>query len=90
MKAEEMTMTNDQKQLAVALSGCRYAPGTSGKRFSRTLSWAARENKPLSFKQIRYMYLLACQKRNQLGQKMFDLIPRDIWVEYKKQHRSIK
>lgn len=83
-------MTEDQKYLAEILSQCRYAPGTSSKRFAATLGYMAKENKPLSEKQLKYMYQIACTKRNQIGQKAFDMIPREIWIEYKKQHKSIK
>lgn len=84
-------MTEDQKQLATALSNCNYAPGTSSKRFAMNLGWLVKtDSEKVSEKQIKYMYQLACAKRNQIGQKMFDLIPKEIWAEYKKQHGSIK
>ncbi len=83
-------MTEDQKYLAKILSGCRYAPGTSSKRFAQTLGYMVREDKPLSEKQLNYMYRLACAKRNQIGQKAFNMIPHEIWAEYKKQHKTIK
>ncbi len=83
-------MSEDIKYLATVISQCRYAPATSSKRFALSLPHYIKENKPLSEKQVNYLYYLACVKRNQIGQKAFDMIPRDIWIEYKKQHRSIK
>lgn len=90
MPTQNKTMHTDHKMIAEALSKCRYAPGTSAKRFARTLGYMAENNLPLSEKQAKYMYQLACQKRNQIGSFIFNLIPRGIWADYKKEHKSIR
>lgn len=80
----------DHRMVAEALSKCRYAPGTSAKRFAQTLGGMAEKNMPLSEKQAKYMYQLACQKRNQVGSFIFNLVPRGIWADYKKEHKTIR
>ena len=85
-----MSMDENQKYLATVISQCRYAPATSSKRFALSLPHYIEQGKPLSEKQLKYLYYLACVKRNQIGKKAFDLVPRDVWIEYKKTHKSVK
>ena len=65
-------MTPDEIQIAEALAGCSFAPGTTPKRFVRQMAVRDRQ-KPLTERQRAYLWAIAWSWHRQLPRDLVEL-----------------
>jgi hypothetical protein len=61
-------MTDDEKRMAIALTGCTFVPGIATKRFARQVAYRAEQGTgdPLTEKQAKYLRDAVIRFRRQI------------------------